>query len=156
MARRVVDDVVQLSANYDKVRESKEYKEMGYEQSIEMVSDKTPRFALKQSTVTVELSLINPVIDAYNKINIEDSACFIETPNGDVPVSKGRMKVLKAVLLCTTGTSPVFTNCCKVFAQHLLAQCMQRLEPSALISNSGNELEDKIYEELSDFYVNHS
>lgn len=156
MARRVIDDAVLLSTALSKVRETEAYKAGGYETSIEMVSDKTPSVSLKKSTVTVELKLINPVIDVFNRISIDDNACFIETPNGDIPISKGRMRVLKAVLSCTSGTSPIFTNCCKVFSQHILTQCMRKAEASGLISTSGDELVDKIYEELSDFYVNNS
>lgn len=154
MARRAVDDYVKLSSKYDSLKENEEFKSSGVDYDKLMVSDKVPKLQLKQSTVTVELTVIDSIINAYNRIDIEDDACFLEVPGGRVPVSKNRLRFMKALLCSVKSPSKDFTTCVVAFTQHVFGECMRRTGPSAIISNSSNKVQDLIYRELSDFYIN--
>lgn len=153
MSRRVVDDIVMVHQKYYAVSTSDRYLDEGYGNKVFMTSDKTPKLVLKQSTINVEFKLINPVEEMYNKIEIEDPACTIETPNGIVPVSVPQMKMLKALFSCTTSTSRVLAECCKNFSQHVLQLTVQKKQPVAYLVQGGSVLETKIYDELSAFYI---
>lgn len=154
MGRRVIDDAVMLHNKYMDLVESDEFKKNWPGVNEAIVSDAIPKTTMKKSATNLKLSLIDIVKDNYNKIEIKEDACLIETANGDIPISNNRMRFIKAMLLTVSANSSKdFISACVSFTQHVFAQAVQRKEPTAILSSSGNELIDLIYKELSEFYT---